>query len=306
MSWFPEDKSLRIILVSVVVLAAAASLWLLNTWRDWRNALDRFTGIAGELNRLERLTPYPSVENLEKTRTQIDDYAVALARLKANLQGIVLPIETLAPNEFQSRLRITTAAVAEKARKNKIKLPDKFYLGFEEYSSALPNTTAAPLLGQELAQVELLVGSLFEARIDALTSFRRIPIREEREPMSPNPTATNKPAAPTNEVRKVIERSVIEIAFVSTPSAARQFLNQIAGSGQQFFIIRLLRVRNEKDKGPTREVSSEMNNPTAIASSHATIPVRGSKPNSGSALNFIVGNERIEVGAKIEMVRFKF
>ena len=61
--------------------------------------------------------------------------------------------------------------MADKARANKVKLPDKFYLGFDEFASALPNETAAPLLGQELAQIEWLLDTLFEARVDALTSF---------------------------------------------------------------------------------------------------------------------------------------
>ena len=64
--------------------------------------------------------------------------------------------------------------MAGKARANKVKLPDKFYLGFDEFAAALPNEAAAPLLGQELAQIEWLLDTLFEARVDALISFRRI------------------------------------------------------------------------------------------------------------------------------------
>ena len=34
---------------------------------------------AAELNRLERLAPYPSSENLRKMKAQAEDYATALA-----------------------------------------------------------------------------------------------------------------------------------------------------------------------------------------------------------------------------------
>ena len=91
----------------------------------------------------------------------------------------------MAPNEFQSHLRLAMTAVADKARANKVRLPDKFYLGFDEFAAALPNEAAAPQLGQELAQIEWLLDTLFEARVDALTSFRRISLPDEHGTAAP-------------------------------------------------------------------------------------------------------------------------
>jgi hypothetical protein len=51
----------------------------------------------------------------------------------------------------------------------------------------------------------------------------------------------------------------------------------------------LLRVRNENDKGPPRELAGETS-----AATKAT----------PAALNFILGNEKIETTATIEIVRF--
>ena len=45
-----------------------------------------FSETAAELNRLERLAPYPSSENLRKTKAHAEDYAAALARLKEELK----------------------------------------------------------------------------------------------------------------------------------------------------------------------------------------------------------------------------
>jgi hypothetical protein len=60
-----------------------------------------------------------------------------------------------------------------------------------------------------------------------------------------------------------------------------------------------LYVRNEKDQGPLREKSAE---PTpAPAASPAP-----NQPAPAGALSFIVGNEHIEVSARIEMLRFTF
>ena len=105
---------------------------------------------------------------------------------------------------------------------------------------------------------------------------------------------------------KLLERNVVEATFVSTPAAARKVLNQIAGSNQQFFIVRLLHVRNEKDKGPPREVASDTAGVVAAASSPAPAGSPEAKPSTATALNFIVGNERVETSARIEIVRFTF
>jgi hypothetical protein len=76
-------------------------------------------------------------------------------------------------------------------------------------------------------------------------------------------------------------------------------LNEIAASSGQFFVIRTLYVHNEKDKGPPHEKTAS---PTPTPAAQAS----PGQPGAGAALNFIVGNEHIEVSATIEMLRFSF
>jgi hypothetical protein len=307
MNWLRENRSLFLIVPGIFMLGA---VWfLLNARGDWNDASARFHQAAAELNRLERLAPYPSGGNLRQMTVYADDYEAAVTKLKDELRMHVLPLPRLAPNEFQSQLRVAMTAVAEKARANGVKLSDKFYLGFDEFASALPNEVAAPLLGQELAQVEWLLNTLFEARVDSLISFRRTPLPEENGTTAvvSNPTPMGrKPGATTLPAPTLSERNVVEATFVSTPAVARRVLNQIAGASQQFFIVRLLHVRNEKDKGPPREVAGDTTGVVAAASSRAPAGSPEAKPSAATALNFIVGNERIETTAKIEIVRFTF
>jgi len=96
----------------------------------------------------------------------------------------------------------------------------------------------------------------------------------------------------------LIERNVVDVTFKAAPGAARKFINEITSSTGQFFIIRTLYVHNEKDKGPPRERTGA---PTPTPSPRAS---PGQSP--AGALNFIVGNEHIEVSATIEMLRFTF
>jgi hypothetical protein len=299
MTWFRENRFLGVFFV-VFAAATLAAVWFFVTAKsDWDEASARFTNAASEMNRLERLNPYPSMDNLRQIKAHAEDYGNALARLKDELKRRVVPVAPLAPNEFQSHLRLAMNAVADKARANKVKLPDKFHLGFDEFVSALPNESAAPVLGQELAQIEWLMNGLLEAHVESISLFRRAPLREERGaasfPMaSPAPGA--KPAAGTN----LFARNVVEVTFLATPAAARKVINQIAAAEQHFCVIRQLHVRNENDKGAPRETAPEV----STASVPSPAPV--AKPAPGAALNFIVGNEKIETTAQIEIVRFTF
>ena len=126
MNWFRENRFLGTFLIVFGVCTLGAVWFLFSAKSDWDDAAIRFNQTAAELNRLERLAPYPSGENLRKMKAHADDYATALAKLKDELKTRVFPLPPMAPNEFQSHLRLAMTAVAEKARANKVRLPDKF------------------------------------------------------------------------------------------------------------------------------------------------------------------------------------
>lgn len=205
MNWFRENRFLGTFGIVVGVCTLGAGLFLVSAKNDRDDAAMRFNQAATELHRLERLAPYPNGENLREMKAHAEEYATMLARLKTELGTRAVPVAPMAPNEFQSHLRLAMTAVTEKARANKVGLPDKFYLGFDEFASALPNEAAAPLLGQELAQIEWLLDTLFEARVDALTSFRRPQGRTNT--VTPRPLRFRRPTRKQQRLLPVRDRS---------------------------------------------------------------------------------------------------
>src|SRR5438876_5384530 len=305
MKWFQQNRALGILLVGFAICALLVGALFYWRWSVWSDARQTFDQVATERNRLEHLDPFPSEANLRKLRGYIDGYSAALDKFKEQLKSEVAPAPPLAPNEFQSRLRQAVVAVLDRARTNNVKLPDKFQLGFDEFTRTMPSTAVTVLLGQELSQIQMLINILLDAKVDSVTSFHRAPLSEEHG-ASPTPTpspapgqriAATKPGstpAPT-----LIQRNVVDVSFKASPSAARKVINEITASTGQFFIIRTLYVHNEKDKGPPRERATV---PTPPPSPQAS----PGQPSPGGALNFIVGNEHIEVSATIEMLRFSF
>ena len=289
MNWYRENRWLGNFLIAFAVTALLALFFLFRARSGFTEASAQFNEAATERNRLEHLNPFPNEGNFRKTRAALDDYSATLTKLKADLRAQVLPVEPIAPNEFQSRLRRAIVNTTEKARANRVKLPENFNLGFDEFRTTLPTTAAAPLLGQELAQVELLFGILIDARVDAIAAVKRTtPPAEATAAPTPPP---KKPSAPTNAAPPVVERAIVDLTFTASPSAMRRVSNQIASAERQFFIVRTLYVRNQQLKGPARE---------------QTAATAGTTPPPTSAIKFIVGNEHVEITARIEMVRFAF
>ena len=309
MKWFQQNRWLGTFLIvfGICVLFAGFLLyWTRGNWSDARQAFDK---AAAERSRLQRLDPFPNDANYGKLKVLLENYSVALDKFKEELKKEAVPETPLAPNEFQSRLRQAVIATLNRAHANNVKLPDKFALGFDEFTTALPKTSMAPLVGQELSQIQMLMNILLDAKVDGVSSFHRAPLREEQG-VSPPPAATPtpgrkgsaargaKPAEPSATPPELLKRNVVDFTFKAAPAAARKVLNEIASSTGQFFIIRTLYVHNEKDKGPSREKVAGPN----PAPSQQTTP---NQP-ANAPLNFIVGNEHIEVSATIEMLRFTF
>jgi hypothetical protein len=302
MNWFQQNRWLGTFLVVFGICGLIAGVLFFLARSNWNSARSVFDTAAAERSRLERLDPFPNDANYRKMKVLLENYSAALDKLKEELKTQALPAPPLAPNEFQSRLLQTMLATTQKARVNKVKLPAIFYLGFDPFVTSLPNSNeTARLLGQELSQIQMLINILLDARVDSVTSLQRMPLPEERgvaSAPSPAPTRGRKPVNAVVAEPKMLERNVVDLSFKASPSAARKMLNQIASSPAQFYIIRTLHVRNEKDKGPPREKTAETNPP-------ANAPSAPSQP-ANAPLNFIVGNEHIEISARVEMLRFTF
>lgn len=307
MKWFQQNRELGMLLIGFAVgtlLIGALFYW---RWSVWTEARQTFDQAAGERGRLAELDTVLNEPNFRKLQGYVKDYSTALDQFKQTLKLQMVPAPPLAPNDFQSRLRLVVVATLDRARANNVKLPDNFQLGFDEFAKTMPDTAITPLLGQELSQIQKLMNIVVDAKVDSVTSLHRVPLAAETK-SSPTPApspagraAAKKPAA--TPAPPLIERNVVDITFKAAPSAARRVLNEIAATAGQFCIIRTLYVHNEKDKGPARErtASPTPASPPPLAGAGAS-----PAPTPGGPLNFIVGTEHIEVSATIEMLRFTF
>jgi hypothetical protein len=306
MNWFRENpfwSAFIAIAGGALLLAAGLVWWTKGTYED---AMAKYRESAAEQIRLESGNPYPSSANVAKMKTYLDNYKATLDKLKAELKTRMLTEAPLAPNEFQTRLRQAIIHTAENARNNRVKLPANFFLGFDEFVSSLPSAEDAPALGQELSQVQLLLNTIIEARVDAITAFHRVSHPGTATAASPAPPAMPRTPSKPSPGLKLIEQRTVEFAISASPAAGRRVINQISADNEQFFIIRAIYVKNQKDKGPPRETAAGAGAvvplPTPVAPASAS-PAPTATP--AGPLNFIVGNEHIDLSARVELVNFR-
>ena len=122
-------------------------------------------------------------------------------------------------------------------------MPANFFLGFDEYATSLPDSAAAPLLGQELqAHRNCSSKASIDARVDALTRFPHAVAgrKSGRVADAHAEVAASAPLRNSEHVaRRRSRRTSVDIAFSASPDGARRkVLNQIATAKQQLFIIR--------------------------------------------------------------------
>jgi hypothetical protein len=306
MNWFQQNRWLGtfLIIFGICVLFCGTIFYFARG--RWSAATSEFDKATAELSRLERLDPFPNDVNYRKLKILLGDYRIALDKLKEQLKTEVVPAAPLAPNEFQSKLRQITIATLNRASASNVKLPANFHLGFDEFATTLPKTDLAPLLGQELSQVQMLVNILVDARVDDITSLHRARLPEETAIPAPTaaPARGSRPARGAAEAEApptLVVRNVVDITFKAAPGPARKVLNEIVNSSGQFFVIRTLYVHSQQDKGPPREKTAQQT-PTPAPTPAESLAANPQAP-TGS-LNFIVGNEHLEISATIEMLRF--
>src|ERR1700682_1683299 len=119
MNWFQQNRWLGTFLIAFGVCTLIAVYFLFSAQSSFNEASARFNDAAAERHRLESLDPFPSEANYRKMKLHVENYSAALDKLKEDLKTRMLPAPpSLAPNEFQSRLRQAMTAVSDKARVN--------------------------------------------------------------------------------------------------------------------------------------------------------------------------------------------
>ncbi len=326
MNWAKENKFLTGFIAVMVIGVGALGFKVFSASGALEEAESQYNTKSAAYNRLRNLDPFPSRKNLEAFEVQKAEAAQVINAFQTDLAKKEFPLEPMTPEQFQDVLKKAVTEIRTKAAASNVTLPkDKFYLGFNPYETAPPNKDATPALGRQLKAIEWVTQQILGARIVELKDLKRAELPEEKGKGGAG--AANRPpdrgARPGTERGgdragrggrpELVTNHSFEIIFVTKQPQLANILNTIISpSAPQFYIPRAVRVTNQNPKGPPRVVE---NAPPPVPEA-APAPVDPNAPPAAAAvvpapatagvgdINYIVGEELIEVALKLEIVDF--
>src|SRR5579862_7796751 len=125
MNWIRQNKFLAGFIGVMVVGIGVLGFLLYSGYSQFSDVSDTYTQQATELHRLVTLVPYPDQANVKKMQELKNAYRDAVLGLQKDLVSYQFPLEPLAPEAFQDRLRVSVGNVKAKADAVGAKLPEK-------------------------------------------------------------------------------------------------------------------------------------------------------------------------------------
>jgi hypothetical protein len=304
MNWVKENKFLTAFLAVLFIGLGVLGYLTFSASSAYDEASARYTSKASEFNRLRHLQPYPNRKNLEKLEEQKAEASQVINAFQTDLAKKEFPVEPMSPEQFQDRLKAAVSDTRAKATEAGVKLPDKFYLGFEPYETAPPEKDAAAPLGRQLKAIQWVIQQIIASRVSELRALSRTPLPEEKNikgrSAGSNPNRGGNPPGGARGGGAGSRKDLVTyhpfdvVIFCRQPQLASVLNTVIDTKSPQFYVPRAIRIKNEKDKGPPRGED------TAAA---AAAPGPDGKP-PAAAVNYIVGEEKIEAAIRFDIVDF--
>jgi hypothetical protein len=315
MNWLKENALLTGLCLATVIVGGVLLFLMMRSMTQYQETLDGYQQAVRRLHALQNRAPFPSAENLQKSRIQADNYKAELSSLREELAKLQAPNSPgVQPQKFQDDLRVAVNEIVERAAAAGVELPKGFYLGFSQYANSLPNEHVAPVLARQLRVIERVVNNLIDFKVQSIDSLHRLPLLEESStaPTSQSEEARKRGNQPTPKPNSYT-RLPFDLAFTAEQGKLQLAFNSLLDS-DYFLIVRNLAVQNTARVGPA------ISRPDGLARVTATPPTKeptaraerspddkGSAP-GGSApsesLNVILGRELVKASMRIEIIDF--
>jgi hypothetical protein len=288
MSWFKENPILSVALLVCLLIAGAIAYYASEAASTYQAAHDSLTSQINVFSSLQKKSPYPTEENLKILTESRDKYAVALSDLKSTISKMEAPLEAITPQEFQDKLREGVNELSKSAKEKNIKLPEKFFFGFDEYQAQLPSPEAAPALNRDFKILQKLLQTLVDLPVEAINSLERAAPPEVAPTPTPTPPPTpKKSSSSTPSSPPPILSTRFKLSFIASQEKTRAAINLIPKS-EAFLIIRSLVMENTTPAAPSKK--------------DAIPPTGGNK--KSDRLQVLLGNESVKTDLSLEILDF--
>ncbi len=249
MNWIKENKFLAALgggtLIVVILLVVVG----LKGAGKYEAAKADYDAAAEEAAAFERLPLYPKQENKDAKSKALDEYRKAAETLQEAFESYrPTELKNVSPEAFTNQLKAANDEVRKAFGDSGITVPDVFFCGFEEYKTKLVPGQATGILDYQLTGIKKLMLALAASGATDLKNVHR--------PALPEETGNEFKAEPNQVARQL----PLEITFKGPEASMRSFLSSVVKPDGYYYVIRSLRVTNEK-KDPPRTSDAKFERP---------------------------------------------
>lgn len=314
MDWIRDNKFLAGYIAVFVVVGALLGYLLVSARSAYLTTIEDYQNTSQMVGNLSGKDLYPDEETLKLVQDESGELRDAVNKLHEELLGYNRPLDvTMTGGGFQQKLTQRVVGLKKRSVLEGVKLDDGFSLGLDRYTAELPNEKAVPDLNFHLESLDYLANALFDAGVDSIEVFQRIPLAieegESAEAKSEDDAKDGKDEA--TSAADYIRRYPVRICVKGRPETLETFMNGIANAPKEefFFNVQYLTINNEKDEGPEKGIEFEAGvrnseglenesendadlDPSAIENAAGVVDSR-----------VVLGNEKIEACFVIEAIR---
>lgn len=228
--------------VFALLLIGAAGFYAFSSYGDYSEEMSGWDSSVGTIESLERRVPYPNEENAEALKKSVEGYDASVQDLYQSLISFQRPLNAaLQGTQFAQLVKKNVQEYREFAKTGglEIESTEEFQLGFDAYSSSIPAPELVPVLDYELEAIDHLLRELVTSGVDTLMSFERDAIPGEAGGAEDHDSG-------------VVHKYPVRLRFRSDYESFQKFINSVANDKDFFYVVRVLKVQNEKVEGPLK------------------------------------------------------
>lgn len=239
MSWIQENRFAAGLGGITAVAAAGLIGWAVTAGNGYNKAKEDYTTTSEEVDKIVKGPLFPNEDHLADKEKAVKDYKESVASLeKAFDKFRAATPPNIEPGDFNDAVKKALDAATKAITDAKGEVPAEFFIGFEAYKDAPARKEATGILTYQLEAISNLFAGLAASGPAKILNTYRPPLEEEEGKVF-------------DGKGKSYRALPFELAFNGKEEVLRKFLSSLDDSGKYYYVIRSVRIINEKTKAPT-------------------------------------------------------
>lgn len=239
MSWIQENRFAAGLGGITAVAAAGLIAWGLSAGKKYNQAKEDYATAAAAVASMKGGALYPSQDNVAEKEKAVKEYEEAVQELQGLFKPFAAPTPpNIEPDAFTENLAKGKEEIAKAFADAGTEIPAEFFLGYETFTNSPARKEATGILTYQMEAARELMTKLAAAAPAKLLNIHRPPLEEE----------SGKTFDPKGKTYRALP---LEISFLGNEASLRNFLSSLDDSGKYYFVVRSIRVTNEKQTAPT-------------------------------------------------------